>query len=193
MDTDYVDFFMFHEPSGELNFDIQDVAGYLDAEVSQGRIRAWGIAGDMKHLDKSLSGLSQRCRILQCRDDMFENGQEGAEATQAKITFGIFERALPLLNDYFQTSPHERRLWSDRLGFDVSDGSSIPNLLVRHALDRNKSGPVLFSSTQSDRVRAAASQGEIKQDPSAVNEESSALMDLAALLKQAYPRMRITA
>ena len=191
--TDYIDFFMLHEPSGELILDIQGVADYLDDQISRGRIRAWGVASDMVQLDESQRGLSQRCWVLQCRDDIFEDYLEGAESKQARITFGVFERALPLLNDYFQRSPEERRVWSGRLGFDVSDGISLPNLLVRHALHRNKSGPVLFSSTRPERVRAAVSQGDINQDPAAEEEESSALTELAALLKQAYPRQGLKA
>jgi hypothetical protein len=101
------------------------------------------------------------------------------------------ERALPLLTRYFEDSEEASRTWGDRLGIDVHDRVSLPNLLVRHALRRNGSGPVLISSTRVDRVRSAARQAGGEEDASSALGEFDAMSDLADEIRLVYPRWEV--
>ncbi len=146
--TDYLDILMLHDPTGENVARAPELAAFLDSQVSKGVLRAWGIASDVIEPAGPVIALARRSQVLQMRDDLFFPALGGADgATPGRITFGIMERALPMLTHYFDHSEEASRTWGDRLGIDVHDLVSLPNLLVRHALRRNRTGPVLVSST----------------------------------------------
>lgn len=190
--TDYVDVLMLHDPTGENVASAPELAAFLDLQITKGTLRAWGIASDVVEPTDPVIALARRSQALQFRDDLFTPAPAVANGvTQGAITFGIMERALPLLNDYFGRSEEAARTWGDRLGFDVCDRVSLPNLLVRQALRRNKFGPVLISSTRADRVRSAAAQAGGGEDASSFVDESDAVGELAEVVQRAYPALRV--
>jgi len=124
--------------------------------------------------------------LLQHRDNLFASpAVEEPGFPSARITYGVLEHSLPLLRRFFAEHPVERRVWRDRLDLDVEDTSSVVALLLREAIRRNTTGPVLFSSSRTDRVRAAAaavSEARRLSSP----EESQAIRELALAVRGAY-------
>jgi D-threo-aldose 1-dehydrogenase len=187
--TDYVDVFLVHDPTDALLSDSSELADHLSSEVARGRIRTWGSAADVNQPAGEVRAFSESSPVLQFRDDVFER-LPGAVTTrhQAIITFGIMERALPSLTGYFERSSAERVAWSGRLGFDVGGPGALAGLLLRQALHRNPSGPVLFSSTRPDRVRDAARLAGVPDDPAAMSAEADVVGDLTVAVRRAEDR-----
>jgi D-threo-aldose 1-dehydrogenase len=190
--TDYVDVLLLHDPTGENVASAPELAAFLDSQVSKGTLRSWGIASDVMEPAGPVIALAKRSHVLQMRDDLFERAPiDGEGSTQGRITFGIMERALPLLTHYFGQSEEASRTWGDRLRIDVHDRVSLPNLLVRHALRRNRFGPVLISSTRAERIRSAAAQAGAEEDASSAVDEFDAVRHLADEVRLVYPTLRV--
>ena len=189
LQTDYVDIFLIHDPTEELLASRTELVDYLTSEVTNGRIRTWGSAADINSPVGEVKALSQSSPVLQFRDDIFEQSPRASIAPdRAAVTFGIMERALPSLIAYFDQSETERVAWSNRLAFDVAVPGALAHLLLRQALHRNQTGPVLFSSTRPDRVREAATMTGAPRDGATMEVEASVLSDLARAVLRAERR-----
>jgi hypothetical protein len=189
LQTDYVDIFLIHDPTNSLLSSSRELADYLSSEVAHGRIRTWGSAADVNQPAGEVQALSESSPVLQFRDDIFERPPSTATGPhQAAITFGIIDRALPSLVAYFEQSDSERVAWSTRLGFDVFGPDALAHLLVRQALYRNSTGPVLFSSTRPDRVRDVAMLTGSARDPVAMGAEAGVVGDLILAIRRAEKR-----
>ncbi len=185
--TDHVDIFTLHDPAGGVASDAPELIGYLDDQVRAGRVRCWGIAGDSNIPDGGLADLIDRSPFLQFRDDLFDDAShwEGA-SDKATMTFGAFGRALPALRSYFSDDPSEAKVWSDRLGFDVGRSEHVSTMLLREALRRNRSEPVLFTTTRHERL-AHAVAGIDDYAAAAFAHEHDAVVTLAAAVRARTP------
>ena len=114
------------------------------------------MTGQLSELPAVVQGLGQTT-VVQFRDDIFGPPlSTGQLSSEAKITYGALAQALPLTRRFLAQSPDAMRTWSERLGTDLAEESSLPKLLLSVALRRNAAGPVLFSTTRSQRVGLAA-------------------------------------
>ena len=182
--TDYIDVFLIHDPTDDLLESSSELADYLTSEVARGRIRTWGSAADVTQLVGKVRTLSEVSPVLQFRDDIFERIPNNvASPHQAEITFGVVERTLPTLLAYFEKSDTQRVAWSARFDFDVLGPNALAHLLLRQALHRNRSGPVLFSSTRPDRVRDVGAIVRSARDPQEMQIEANVLTDLVAAIR----------
>lgn len=155
--TDYVDIFLLHDPPFPLVGDVQGIAAYLNRQRDAGRIRSWGVAGEMPGLLKVTHQMEGQGQVVQFRDDVLDEPFEAWKAERnARVTFGAMGRALPALRRFLDRRPEELSHWSARLGVDLSVTDALPSLLLREALRRNAEGIVLFTSTVTDRVYAAS-------------------------------------
>jgi D-threo-aldose 1-dehydrogenase len=171
----HVDVFLLHDPSGDLRAAAPGLIAHLEQERERGRIRAWGIAGERFEADPGLSTLQDAAPVLQFRDDLFEPpGRMGDDPAQGRITFGAFGRALPALRQFLDR-PDAPAQWSDRLGIDVTAPGALPALLLRDAVRRNPTGPVLFTSTQVGHIRDAV--GAVERSVRASDVEEARGMD----------------
>jgi D-threo-aldose 1-dehydrogenase len=191
--TSYVDVFCLHDPTGDLVSGTPDLVAYLNEQCAAGRIRSWGVTGDSQdQFSGTVRQLSDAAGVVQFRDDIFD-ARPHATPGQAKagITFGALARALPVLQRFLAEHPAECSSWSDRLGRDLGDRASLPTLLLREALRRNVTGPVLFTSTRPARVysaaNAAAEDGSGPGIPD--GDEATAMMELAAAVKSSNPSL----
>jgi D-threo-aldose 1-dehydrogenase len=163
---DHVDILFLHDPvPGAVRSD--DVRGYLESARADGRLRAWGIAGEPDAVVHAARALGGEVPVLQLRDDVFlrSRHQLGLRSAQATIVFGALARALPRILDHVRDDDDLRRRWSDALGADASRSDVVASLLLRDAL-REHEGPVLFSTTRPEHVVAAveaasADEGEL--------------------------------
>ncbi len=185
--TDYVDVFTLHDPAGGVPSGAPELVTYLDDQVRLGRIRCWGIAGDINVPDTSLAELVERSPLLQYRDDIFD-GDVGMDRPpeRASITFGAFGRALPALSNFFSEDLQTARTWGERLNFDVERTDSVTAMLLREALRRNRSNPVLFTTTRQERLEGAARAVADYDGPSFAHEHM-AVVELAAALRERIP------
>ena len=184
--TDYVDIFVLHDPTADL-IGAPEIVEYLNEQRSSGRIRCWGITGDGVEFSGGAEVIAESAPLIQTRQDVFDAVPGPAdESAKARIIFGVIERALPILQSYFHQFPDERVRWSTRLGLDLQDESCLPTLLLREALRRNPCGPVLFGSTRSDRIVAAADLAS-EDLPMPTGENTEMLEELAAAVRQTQP------
>ena len=188
--TDYIDVFMLHDPAGALTTGAPELVDYLDEQRRKGRIRCWGVTGQayqMAGLGQSFAG----SQVAQFRDDVFEESPDADQIPEkAWITFGVLSQALPALRQFLAQSPGAVEAWSDRLGVDLAQESSLPRLLLSAALRRNTAGPVLFSTTRPERVQVAAEAAA--RSTAAHDAEAAALTELAAAARSGSPERSST-
>ena len=190
LETDYIDVFLLHDPSGDISGQSQDLVDFLDSQINAGKIRSWGVATDTRKQSGPVSILAQQGKVVQLRDDILEDLPTTEEKWRnARITFGIMERSLLTICRYLDESSEEGlKFWGDQFGFDLTNGRSLPDLLLRTALRRNDTGPVLFSSTRVDRVFAAAEQAIANQSSPLMQHEAEVLSALVAAVKNSDPQ-----
>ena len=189
--TDYIDVFVLHDPVGHLISHAPALVAYLNHEREIGRIRCWGVAGELKDIRPVVQKLQEAVPLLELRDDIFVRCPDVTRGTAgATITFGMLGRALPVLRKFFLQFPDERHAWNMRIGHDLGDATTLPALLLREALRRNTTGPVLFSSTRLDRVRVAVENAD-RANAAFAPEESKAMRELALAVSSTYPQLAV--
>jgi D-threo-aldose 1-dehydrogenase len=155
--TDHLDILFVHDPlPAEVESDA--VAEFLESARAAGRIRAWGVAGEPGSALAAAARLAPSIPVLQLRRGLLDPPRPdgpGVEA-QATIRFGVIARALPRILAHVRADESTRRRWSDAVGADCADAEVVAPLLLRDALDRDRSGPVLFGTIHTGRIEAAA-------------------------------------
>lgn len=184
LNTDWIDVFLLHDPVGNLVTEASDLVDYLDEQCHKGRIRSWGVTGRLAVLPDVLTSLG-RAPVIQYRDDIFEETRPIPGGSS--ITYGALARALPVLRRFLTQSPDVSDAWSDRLGADLAEESSLPRILLSIALRRNTSGPVLFTTTKPDRGYVAADAAV--QSVMLTDDQAAAFNDFAATVKSAFPKI----
>jgi D-threo-aldose 1-dehydrogenase len=173
--TDYVDLFLLHEPNpGDIRSD--DVRAYLNLAQSAGLIRAWGVAGEPEPSAEVSRLLHEPGLVLQVRDDILLRRTAPPEPRNGRITFGVLGRVVPRLLDFLAASITRRRRWNDATGTNCGDPRALASMLLRDALRANAGGVVLFSSTNSDHIRAAVETAEL--DPATPDDALAAFTEL---------------
>jgi D-threo-aldose 1-dehydrogenase len=152
--TDYVDFFFLHDPRPGDRVDVESVGETLEELRSAGRIRAWGLSGDPEPCTP-LRDAFEVPLAMQLRDEIFDPAVARGEWDAAPITFGVIADALGRILAYVSSSEERRRRWARDVGVDCGQPSAVASLLLQDALDRNRDGMVLFSTTRPERIGAA--------------------------------------
>jgi len=189
--TDYIDVFLLHDPVGSLITGAPELVDYLNEQRRLGRIRCWGVTGQLAQLAGVVQSLGGSA-VAQFRDDVFElPPADGQIPTEAGITFGALAQALPALRQFLAGSAADLEAWSMRFGTDLADQASLPRVLLSAALRRNTGGPVLFSTTRPERVKVAAEAAARATEPQ--DAEAAALSELVAAVGAAGPERTPTA
>jgi D-threo-aldose 1-dehydrogenase len=152
--TDYLDVFLLHEPAESL-VDAHKMTDYLDGERNRGSIRAWGTAGEsdvQAGLRDTLAGL----QVIQHRDNVLDESNLLTNADGlGHISFGVLATVLAPLRELLATRPPGLASWNEMSGCDLTEPGNLVSLLLRQAVSRNTSGPVVFSTTRADRLELA--------------------------------------
>lgn len=150
-----IDYFFFHEPAGVVSDVCLDVVEYLEQERCRGLIGDWGPAGDLSHMNATLTSLSAHATAHQFPYDLI-GGWAGPrpQAGRATITFGFISLALRRVRALLAAKPVVRKECSELLDADLADERTVIRLLVRNAVTHNRFGTVLMSSTKAANVRA---------------------------------------
>lgn len=151
--TDYVDVFFIHDPGPGDRVDMAELGGALEELRRAGYVRAWGVAGEAERCIE-LGASVDAPTVMQVRDDIFAPGLRRVEGPA--ITFGVVAGAAKRVVDHVSSSAARRSSWARAVGEDCADPQVVASLLLRDALDRNRGGTVLFSTTRPERVGVAA-------------------------------------
>ena len=154
--TDYIDIFLLHDPTGDLIAEAPSLIDFMSEQRRLGRIRCWGVTGQPCDLPGLMQHLGPAV-VTQFKDDIFDPPlTDGHLPDGPKITYGALARTLPLMRRFLAQSPDAAQVWSERLGMNLAEESTLPRMLLSAALGRNLAGPVLFSTTRPERAQAAA-------------------------------------
>lgn len=155
--TDHLDIFFIHDPAPSDHVDLDGIAEYLEAARQAGDIRAWGIAGEPEpclELRRSLPDGS----ILQVREDILTRTAATAADGSPKVVFGVLAEPLTSIREHLSGAAERRQRWSEAIGADCGSAQVLASLLLADALDANRDGVVLYSSTKPERLRELGSR-----------------------------------
>lgn len=158
--TDYVDLFFVHDPGPGDDVDVEGLRGSCEELQAEGLIRAWGVSGDPDPcLDVSRELGAEA--VLQVRDDILSPALSGGDGDPAPaISFGVLAGALESIHGHLAGGGERRVRWQRAIGKDCGRPDVLASLLLEDALDRNRSGTVLFSTNRPERIMAALAVGE---------------------------------
>jgi D-threo-aldose 1-dehydrogenase len=178
--TEYVDCFFVHDPGPGDEVDLEGIGEACEELLRNGKIRAWGFSGEP---DPCL-GLAEAAGVepvLQVRDDVFCPAVP-PEAEPPAIGFGVLATALGRIGAHLASAGNRRR-WSEATGCDCGDGDALAGLLLREALDRNRRGGVLLSTTKPARLGGAVAAARVAE----TGEEDTAAVALRRCVEADFP------
>lgn len=155
LQIDYVDLLFIHDPSPVDEVDIPGICAYMEEAQKAGLVRAWGVAGERDPCAR-IGHLLPKTTVLQTRDDVLSRASPLPRNLEPLVTFGVLGEALDRITRYICASPERRAQWSEALNLDCSSSQALAALLLREALDVNRRGVVLFSTTRPERLRGLA-------------------------------------
>jgi aryl-alcohol dehydrogenase-like predicted oxidoreductase len=135
--TNYVDFLFLHEPVQDL-LNTDEFLGWLESLVSQGVIRAWGVAGLAAQVEPLVVSKCPLASVVQTRDSLNDRWADFllAQGRLLQFTYGY--------------------LSGHKTGNSRMDCEEV----MEQALCRNRTGCVLFSSRKAERIRRIGKLGE---------------------------------
>lgn len=131
--TDYIDILLLHEPDMTLINSVE-YEQWLEKQKALGKIRCWGIAGEVSRVQPWVSVSHPVAMIIQTRDDMSSEFSQILSCTQKlpQITYGY-------LSALRQFAP---------------PASAVT--VMKAALQRNAKGVILFSSSKCNNIETMA-------------------------------------
>ncbi len=161
LNTDYIDLMLLHDPEpSQVRGD--EVCASLEEARAAGRIRTWGVAGELAPSVEVTRSLGTPSPVLQVRADILEPTPMAELPAAALITFGILGRGVPAIVDHVTRTDTRRRAWRAAVGLDCGDPVVVAGLVLRWAIRSNPHGVVLFGSAGEEHIvsGAAAATGE---------------------------------
>jgi D-threo-aldose 1-dehydrogenase len=183
--TDYLDIVYLHDPHvGDVRSN--DVGAYLESAVTDGLVRSWGVAGEPAGVVDAVDRLGGSVPIVQLRDDVFLRTRSRLRLATPTILFGMLARALPRILAHVGRDARTLRRWRDELGVDAANADVMASLLLRDAWRENDGGPILFATTQAQRVVAAAEAAMLAPTPDPVLDAFRRLVETELRAQRAH-------
>lgn len=153
--TDYVDLLLLHECRPE---DVTDeLLGFLDACVEEGRARAVGIATGPRASADILAARPRAAGAVQVENGVTARTSEAhPELWRARVLTHSALAGLGALHDHVSSSPETAGSWSAALQEDCTERATLGRLMLAWACFANPGGTVLFSSRSPEHIRANA-------------------------------------
>lgn len=152
--TDYLDALLLHECTAENAAD-SAIKAFAEKLVKEGKIRAYGVA---PAIDEALAiehrGIAFGT-IMQFANSAWDDNIAHFSPRDGRllITHSIFTTRLHDTLERLRGDEAAASRWRAAFDVDPGDAQAMAYLLLRHALYRNPSGMVLFSTTSPDRIR----------------------------------------
>lgn len=158
--TDYIDIFFLHEPTQDDAF-CDDLHAFLDRAQRTGKIRAFGLSGDLDDILLVCAKLALNAPVLQFASNVFkcDAARVILEEPRATVLFSTISPALEPAMRAITLDAAGRAGLESRLGGVVMDSSAVARLLLWHAVQQNKHGITLFSAGTPERLRNLVAQG----------------------------------
>lgn len=158
--TDYVDILLLHEPTPRDGVD-EELYAYLDSARQAGKIRTFGLSGELGDIMAVERALPIRTPVIQFASDVFKNDamQIGSKADRATIRFGAIDQALDLVLRTVARDRGRRESLKRQFGVDASQRGAVARLLFWHTVHRNGHGVSLFSASTPERLRELLAGG----------------------------------
>lgn len=148
--TDYVDFFLAHQASGD-SMPSEEAIGILEDLRQAGKIRAFGVATEFDWLHPVLQARPKLAEVAQF-DSEVGRGNVAAlrvESHRLIITYGFITRAIAACRQRMSSvSPAD--------GLEHADDDTLGTLLLRAAVIENAHGIVLMQSRSVSRIERNA-------------------------------------
>lgn len=157
LETDYIDILFLHEPV--LNDVVDsDVLEFLELAKRQGKIRAYGISGQIEDVLAICHEVPELTRVVQIPNDAIARNTEAlpSDAARAILTFSPFSSALHQIVTHVKADPAVSRRWQSLVGVDCTSPDNVAVMLLRYCLSALPSGVVLFSTSKPERLRMLA-------------------------------------
>jgi D-threo-aldose 1-dehydrogenase len=181
--TDRLDALLLHEVDAP---DLADgtVMALLEDLRAAGRINFYGIASTRVQTRRLVAGPAGRMSIIQTASTVLEDGLAplGDRSRFLAITHSVLAEALKKIVAHLAANDAFRAQWVASVGVDPAARESIAELLLAEALDANRGGIVLFSTTSPARIASAA---RVARERPYTQEQISGLRGLAAKIAAA--------
>lgn len=167
--TEYIDLLLLHDPApGTVRS--EGLYSYLNDTVRAGTIRSWGIAGEPEPSIEVARSFGHQVPVLQLRDDiLLRSVRRAGAAASAFITFGVLGPTIHRLVQYVTADSARRERWNELLDADCGEPEIAASLLLRAALQENKSGVVLFGTIRPHRIFGAVAAAEMPEGPASAS------------------------
>ncbi|HWD95587.1 MAG TPA: aldo/keto reductase [Acidimicrobiales bacterium] len=155
--VEYLDVLMLHDPEpSQLN--APEMYDFLERARASGKIRAWGVAGEVGPTARVIDELGGAAPVAQIRDDIFRGESLPTPVVRSDylISFGVLGEALPKIFVHVTANDERIRQWTNAVGADCSSHHVIATLLLKDAIRANPRGTVLYSTTRPERLQETA-------------------------------------
>lgn len=152
--TDHLDALLLHECTPENAADPQ-IRAFADDLVKEGKIRTYGVAPRAEDaLAIARAGISFG-PILQLANSAWEDNISRLSPNDDRllVTHSVLGSRFQATAEALRGDHQAGSRWRDAFGIDPTKGADLARLFLRHALQRNPSGIVLFSTARPDRIR----------------------------------------
>lgn len=131
--TDYVDFLFLHEPDIDL-VKTDEFSRWLESEFQSGAVRSWGVAGIAERVAPWVRSHSSLSQVVQTKDSL-----DGLQA------------------NFMLDSGRHLQFTYGYLSSQVATGADMRlDKVIQHALERNPTGSVVFSTRSPARIADVA-------------------------------------
>jgi aryl-alcohol dehydrogenase-like predicted oxidoreductase len=130
---------------------------FLRDSTAAGKIRAFGVGTSVESASAIAASAPAFASVLQFEHSLLRPTVDKVEpaAGHAMITHGALA-GLPRLREHLSNHHDVRSLWSAKLELDCGNEAVLSGLMLQYALQTNRQGPVLFSSTKRENIVANA-------------------------------------
>jgi aryl-alcohol dehydrogenase-like predicted oxidoreductase len=176
--TDHLDALLLHEVDVPHLAD-GSVMALLEKLRGAGKIGSFGFASTREQTDRLVAQYGARVPIIQTASTVLEDGLAPL-ANRGKfftITHSVLAHALKDIVDRLAGDDAFRKRWASLTGLDPVSREHVAELLLAEALDANRDGVVLFSSTSPARIADAA---RVARERPYSPEQIAGLRELAA-------------
>jgi hypothetical protein len=149
-----VELFLLHEPERkELVHD--DLLRFLEDARAAGRIGNYGIGGEYSRVAELYATRRAYTPVLQFEHSVFGPALNVPEAF--RVHYRTFSRPAAALGVRFATDKKLCWWWSEMVGADLQEPSTLARLLLRASLDQYPGALTLFSTTSEEHIYENAS------------------------------------